>query len=291
MNIKRRHSPSGSAGPTYYVGWDVGAWHSDKKDGIVILKKEYNELQLAAKPFLGNIAKEFKNKTLVSWIYDQINPDDNFILAIDAILGCPQDALNIWDISKNDFAEISPDLDNGAQRNSYLYRYIEMQLADKPLSLVQDLMGSQSTKALFALKQSGAKWCNDKSDSDFGVWVHGKNKFIETYPANARKFISQEVESIKLKIENSSIRENSDVLACSPEHSSCREILILKRSSGMSLVFTLTLRSVHWSFVATRKVKFRHWSERNRDCLWALVTFALKPTIITVMAQPLSLPH
>lgn len=205
---------------TYYVGWDVGAWHSSKKDGIVILKKNPNPnsdsdlLCLIEPPFLGNISTLFaksnlSSSNLSSWIHDQIGEKNNFIMAIDAILGCPQQAMQIWDISKQNKC-CCPDIEAGARNNNYLYRYVETKFKEAPLSLVQDRMGSQSTKALFALKQCNALW-NFEADN-FGVWIGGNDKYLETYPTNARGFLKEQIGEVCKQIEDEKLRSNMDII-------------------------------------------------------------------------------
>ncbi len=205
---------------TYYVGWDVGGWHNPKKDGVVILKRKGKDLELSCPPFLGNIAEVLTSEqnNLCTWIREKStssDPSDRFIFAIDAILGCPQEACNLWNMSPTK-AEANPlfipNIKSGAKKNLYLHRYTETIFARRPLSVVQDLMGSQSTKALFALRQCNARWCNDFNNNDFGIWLQGNDRFFETYPANAKGSIGEAINSILSKISDESLRENSDIV-------------------------------------------------------------------------------
>ena len=173
-------------GNTYYIGWDVGAWHCDKntksKDCICVvsgqnptgcskrlcIRKQFTESKII--DFLNNILGEKK--------FDE---NDIIYMAIDAVLCWPQKFVNL-------LMNGSIDGDDGeiwktekAIDNPLLYRKTERIVGKKhkPLSVVQGQIGSQSTKAIFFLKKYGFKMDTNEP----GVWKCGNITAIETYPA------------------------------------------------------------------------------------------------------------
>lgn len=179
---------------TYYVGWDVGAWHCDKnsdsKDCLCLLKEGNNGLEFVTKrfcvrehfiqtsllEFLNFIFQEIKNEDNENII---LGEDDRIILAIDAVFCWPKmfvDLIRGSDLVYNDFI-----IDSGAINNKILYRNTEQIIAKrhKPISVVQGQIGSQSTKIMYFLKRYGFMI------KEPGIWQtsNGKITAIETYPA------------------------------------------------------------------------------------------------------------
>ena len=186
---------------TFYIGWDVGAWHCDRpagsQDAFCILERKRSEKNLN---FLGVSRRNFREhlvntndcesfvKAVFECVKTKVQPDvrSNVIVAIDAPLGVPQAfrdlIVNHWPYGRVEKEAIS---------NRYLYRETERYLnltnkEIKPLSLVMHQIGSQSTKAIdllhrLNLRQSGFTWV----DSDDTVDV--RFRALETYPAAAEK--------------------------------------------------------------------------------------------------------
>jgi hypothetical protein len=92
------------------------------------------------------------------------------------------------------------------RENKYLYRWTERFLSEKgfaPLSVLEQMLGSQSTKAAHALRQFGL------TPTSEGVWRSAKTPnfvVIETYPAACS-------EDIKSK-DNSKDRDTNDAITC-----------------------------------------------------------------------------
>lgn len=187
---------------TYFVGWDVGAWNCEKtkfadgsQDSVVVLKKNCEDIDLQF-AWMGNIY-EREETNFNSWcdflkilisdkknvifhnkeLFNDIEKNKcNFVVAIDAILGCPQAAYNIWNLREP--------LDNnkniGYNKANFIYRTTENVIQSTPLSVVKDMLGSQSTKALYLLKTMGMNW-NEKTFQ----WRKDDDIAFETYPAAA----------------------------------------------------------------------------------------------------------
>lgn len=63
--------------------------------------------------------------------------------------------------------------------------------------------------------------------------------------------------------------------------SNCQTIRSSNTNSGMLSGFTWPRRTRHWCCVAMKKIRFRPWSERSPDCLWASATSRQNPMIYT----------
>ena len=195
---------------TYYIGWDVGAWHCEKnpnsRDAIVIINNDGESL---GTPWRGNL-KEAINTSNTSFdfakkLFDLCNIknvpllEDKIVLAIDAPLGF-SDALN-----KLLIGEYSDEMIGEYNNNQYLFRRTEMFLFEKrfsPLSSINHMIGSQTTKAMHVV----AKFANDVTSC--GVWSDGNFlTIIETYPAACESIKVKETE----KIENTENNENKDL--------------------------------------------------------------------------------
>lgn len=177
---------------TYYIGWDVGAWHcdnnTDSRDAIIILN---DKAEIIGNPWRGNLKK---------LIYDSITSSDfvsklfncceilniysdkiEIILAIDAPLGF-SDKLSELIAGKYFEKEIT---DYNA--NPYLFRATEkflFEIGMSPLSSINHMIGSQTTKAMHVVAKFTPKI------KSCGVWQdeNGLLTVIETYPAACRKF-------------------------------------------------------------------------------------------------------
>ena len=196
----------------YYIGWDVGAWSCTKKskscDAMVILNNEASVpkyLRDSLKEIINNStnAKEFLtkifNKSGLSYKGEEV------ILAIDAPLGYSEAFKQL--IINNTTSEIKFDV---YQDNPYLFRETECHIfknkifnkegkAIRPLSAVNDMIGSQSTKAIHVVSRF------TKIIKETGVWTdNDKLTIIETYPSINRAMID---EPATLKEEHIDIRD------------------------------------------------------------------------------------
>jgi hypothetical protein len=184
-------------GNTYYIGWDVGAWHCDKntksQDCLWVIRSNDKDNSgihrrlCIREQFNGNNVIEFLNNVFDNDEDRKINfgQDDEIFIAIDAVLCWPKyfiELIGNGSVENNILSKI-----NEAINNPFLYRETERIVyreterivgkKHKPLSAVQGQIGSQSTKAIFFLK----KYAFMKDTP--GVWKCGKITVIETYPA------------------------------------------------------------------------------------------------------------
>lgn len=172
---------------TYYVGWDVGAWHCDKnvnsRDAIVIQKENSEKVFL----FYGN-AKNFFSTTSLDNFFKALFPNcieeeqNEYNVAVDAVLGWPKEFIALITGKKINTKE----LPECKKQNHFLLRECERELPEdiQPLSAVQDMLGSQSTKVLFFLHKFDF-------DNQGGVWTKDDSKVYETYPAMIAKSLEE----------------------------------------------------------------------------------------------------
>jgi hypothetical protein len=184
----------------YFIGWDVGAWHCQEdgdssKDAIAVLDENLRLIGL----WEGNLGDQLVEKhasglaaanEFLDFVMSKCTPSGNdkpisyhhFILAIDTPLGWPRAFLNLvrhFSTKTVPARKVSKSFPLSSKiANPLLHRKTET-LLGKALSAVQDQIGSQSTKALFLLRDIGAV------RAGCGVWnVDGANlSIIETYPS------------------------------------------------------------------------------------------------------------
>jgi hypothetical protein len=100
-------------------------------------------------------------------------------IAIDAPLAFPASLIALLTAGR-----IEADFGDSAT-NPYLFRFTERRLATPrsvPLSVVKDMIGSQSTKAIHAVNKFAP------NVEALGLWSDGgTTRFIETYPAECRR--------------------------------------------------------------------------------------------------------
>lgn len=172
---------------TYYVGWDVGAWHCDKntnsRDAIVIQDKESEDVFL----FYGNATNFFGEENLDAFFRalfpDHIteNEQNEYKIAVDAVLGWPKEFIALI-TGKDINTDILPKC---KKENCFLLRECERELPFEdiqPLSAVQDMLGSQSTKVLFFLRKFGF-------NNEGSFWSKDGSMVYETYPAIIAKML------------------------------------------------------------------------------------------------------
>ena len=177
------------------VGWDVGGWNCDKnrdsRDALVILDAQAN---LLGQPWRGNLRQAingvdttaaFLTKLLYLCGVDRAARSFRATVAIDAPLAFPASLIELLTNGR-----IESNVGENAA-NPYLYRYTERRLAspgNTPLSVVKDMIGSQSTKAIHARIKFAPQV------DALGVWSDGvSTRFIETYPAACRRLSEQEL--------------------------------------------------------------------------------------------------
>lgn len=176
---------------TLYIGWDVGAWHCPERanarksqDALAIIRE--NKL---IGTWTGNLRSSFEKVNsahdflvlILTLCEVEIREDSKAILAIDAPLAFPQGFRKLL-MPDGERHCIDPSaLPRNRSENNYLYRSTERALFDRgfrPLSSVQDMIGSQATKAIHLLTA-----CNLKL-LDPGVWSDRERlRVIEAYPA------------------------------------------------------------------------------------------------------------
>lgn len=171
------------------IGWDVGGWNCDRnansRDAIVVLGKNQTVL---GKPWRGNLANHILNspssEAFIAGLFrlcgtQQEDPSAPVVLAIDAPLGFPSALLDLLHTGR------PSSVAGGSADNPYLFRLTERLIAQSgnpPLSVVKDMIGSQSTKAIHAVRLFFPQ------EVGIGVWGNSERlTAIETYPAACRR--------------------------------------------------------------------------------------------------------
>jgi predicted nuclease with RNAse H fold len=179
-----------SAEDTYYIGWDVGAWHCKKSsnscDAIVII--DSNASKVVGTPWRDNLrdtindassCREWIDKLFELCDINKPKYDDKIVIAIDTPLGYSQEFIKL--VGKREY--YSNSIEKKQPFNPYLFRQTERHLHNndsKPLSAVQDMLGSQSTKGIHVLSKYSFK--QEKT----GIWINERVTAIETYPSACR---------------------------------------------------------------------------------------------------------
>lgn len=173
----------------FAIGWDVGGWNCDRnrlsRDAIVILDQQR---KILGTPWRGNLSTHIRQSKntggFLSALFhlcksDAYEASAQVTLAIDAPLGFPAGLINLL---MNGTA-VDPGTISSA--NPYLFRMTERHLAKSgltPLSAVKDMIGSQASKAIHAVKRFAPQL------QSTGVWTDGGQLVaVETYPAACRK--------------------------------------------------------------------------------------------------------
>lgn len=179
---------------SYFIGWDVGAWHCDRgasRDSLVALHASGDDQpEVVGNTWRGNLRKTInaeQGPALVMALLQccglpEPGRDTHLVLGIDTPLGWP-DAFH--DLLAGNTL---PSLPERKRDNRLLNRRTDLRLWDKgfePLSPVQDLIGSQSTKGLHVLRRAGFM-CRA-----VGVWSRDlgtgrEATAIECYPTPCR---------------------------------------------------------------------------------------------------------
>ncbi|WP_294947100.1 DUF429 domain-containing protein [Sulfurivirga sp.] len=174
---------------TFYLGWDVGGWHCDhnrnSRDAIAVLDEEG---ELIGWPWRGNLLPLINMAdTVEGWLTGlfercelEIDVSVRCVLAIDAPLGWPQALLHLA------HGQPANHVPERQRENPYLYRLTERLLFERalrPLSAVQDMIGSQATKAMHVCTRLTPE------QMAHGVWssTDGRLIVLETYPAALKR--------------------------------------------------------------------------------------------------------
>jgi hypothetical protein len=196
-----------SAGATWFIGWDVGAWHCDKgdsRDALVILN---DQRKLLGKPWRGNLRSCIaQSESFSHWVHvvaglcgleilSQAALEQHSVtLAIDTPLGFSNDfvALLKGEVTNKPFSKYS--------ENPYLYRETELLLFQhgfSPLSAVKDMIGSQATKGLHFLRKFGF------TPTPSGIWQldqsNCQHRAFESYPTvlKTSALVAQYIEQLR----------------------------------------------------------------------------------------------
>lgn len=218
----------------YYIGWDVGAWHCKKdsksKDAFAIIDENRNLIGNLWETNGGTDLKSIIHETVDKDKYkrtsffikkifslcgeeEKYDEDDFFCIAIDTPLGWTssfRELLTMWSSNTFDKDLQLGDMDS-KNNNPLLTRKTEKRF-DNPLSVIQDQIGSQSTKAMYLLSLLKPHKINT------GVW---KTKYpnltiIETYPAPCMRSLAfiQHMKDIKPEPPTISSPDKFDALVC-----------------------------------------------------------------------------
>lgn len=196
----------------YYIGWDVGAWNCTKNskscDALVILNED-GQLEGTFRGSLGDILRNAQRAEDLLMLFLKLCKLDykkeKVVMAIDTPLGYSQSFMelitqyNTSDLKSTEYID-----------NPYLFRKTEKHIFEakikrengkniRPLSAVNDMIGSQSTKGIHFLSKFAPLI------SETGVWKSKDENLtvFETYPAVNREIeIPQE-----LSAENDDIKD------------------------------------------------------------------------------------
>ena len=148
----------------YAIGWDVGAWHCDSgasRDALVVLHSVGDgQPEVAGNVWRDNLRTTINAEQgpalmlalLRSCGISEPSGHAHIVLAIDTPLGWPDAFHNLLEGST------IPVVPRRKRENRLLNRKTDLRLWEmgfKPLSPIQDMIGSQSTKGLHVLRRAG----------------------------------------------------------------------------------------------------------------------------------------
>lgn len=181
-----------------FVGWDVGAWNCDRnresRDALVALETGESGPVIVGQPWRGNVRDllvEHEGDALIGALMKRLDVDADgrhVTIAIDTPLGWPIPMLEL--VTTGVVVEVPPEAD----KNPYLFRKQDLALfaqGHRPLSMVRDMIGSQSTKGIHFLQRARLV------PAAVGEWSRGSIVALETYPAAAVK--DGEIEQLTAK--------------------------------------------------------------------------------------------
>jgi predicted nuclease with RNAse H fold len=198
----------------FYVGWDVGGWSCDRnrssQDAVVVLD---GERTVVGEPWRGNLRDVINRSTRSQDFIEELSnlcraeplrEATGVTLAIDAPLSFSAEFLALTGHLKA-VASIGH-----WHTNPYLFRRTERLLFERglrPLSAIQDMIGSQATKARHVL----AKFAPETVAC--GVWTDGDRlTVIEAYPSSCQK--SEVIKSLRSGYGDLGHQDNDDALTC-----------------------------------------------------------------------------
>lgn len=220
----------------YYIGWDVGAWHCKEKskedksqDAIAILDEGRNLIKGIwegnLKDHILKAVKEVEPKNRVEYFLTTLfgekitdkkigfYSENEFFIAIDTPLGWTKafrELLIMWSDNKNDHVLNLGEM--GSKNNNPLLTRQTEERFDNPLSVIQDQIGSQSTKAMYLLSSFKPNRIST------GVWktTSPNLTIIETYPAPCMRSLDfiEHMKGIKPDEIQISSSDKFDALVC-----------------------------------------------------------------------------
>jgi hypothetical protein len=179
-----------------FLGWDVGAWHcelGDSRDALcALIRDTHGEPVLAGRPWRGNLRKTLNDHegpelvdAMLGLLKLQPLAKGSVTVAIDTPLGWPAAFLDL--LLHRRLPNSIPEIQH---KNNILFRRTDQILVEnghRPLSVVQDLISSASTKGMFFLERARL------TQTQLGIWTGDEKPrrlrvtAIETYPAPCKK--------------------------------------------------------------------------------------------------------
>lgn len=170
-----------------FLGWDVGGWNCDRnlksRDALCALELGDSGPAVVGKAWRGNVRDllvAHEGSALVDAMLQRLglaaDESTHVTVAIDAPLGWPARMIDL--VTQGALVDVPPEAD----KNPYLFRAQDLALftmGHRPLSMVRDMIGSQSTKGIHFLQQARLRRIAT------GVWGRDGTVAIETYPAPA----------------------------------------------------------------------------------------------------------
>jgi hypothetical protein len=170
-----------------FLGWDVGAWNCDQnresRDALCALEVGESGPVVVGKPWRGNVRDllvTYEGSALIESLLLRLDlvADEtrHLTIAIDTPLGWPRPMIELVTTG------VVVDVPSEADKNPYLFRTQDLALfrrGHRPLSMVRDMIGSQSTKGIHFLRRARLV------PATTGVWGRDSTVAIETYPAAA----------------------------------------------------------------------------------------------------------
>ena len=170
-----------------FLGWDVGAWNCDRngksRDALCALAIGESGPMIVGHPWRGNVRDLLvghEGSALIDALLRRLgvaaDVTRHVTVAIDAPLGWPKRMIEL--VTTGAVVDVPPEAD----KNPYLFRAQDLALftmGHRPLSMVRDMIGSQSTKGIHFLQRARLL------PVATGVWGRESTVAIETYPAAA----------------------------------------------------------------------------------------------------------
>jgi len=170
-----------------FLGWDVGAWNCDRnresRDALCALEAGASGPVVVGTPWRGNVRDllvAHEGDALLGALMKRtgvlIEDGRHLTIAIDTPLGWPTRMLEL--VTTGAVVDVPPEAD----KNPYLFRKQDLALfaqGHRPLSMVRDMIGSQSTKGIHFLQRARL------TPAAVGVWSRESIVALETYPAAA----------------------------------------------------------------------------------------------------------